>query len=298
MIKESLNAVADSARATFRGWRGLLLLAALYFALLASPYLFFSTGQATFWQLAVSALTAAVTPLLLFVLLAATAHFALPEPKTTGALARRSLRDFWKLLLLALPVAALAVLVFYLLGKLQQYLPKIEEAPHAVVSATGESRPAPLHWQETLLSTLRILLFGVVLPLLAAQLWLSAARDGFVRTVKRIHRVAGRAFAPRPVLVYAAGLFVFAMLPYFVLYTRRVDEVVSNGWGELFIFGLRLASAFALTLLGWTITLGALARVTPGDAHAVETTPAEPAPADAPHAAELPAPPSAATGEA
>jgi len=292
MIKESLNAVADSARATFRGWRGLLLLAVLYFALLAAPYLFFSTGQATAWQLAVSAATTVLTPLLLLVLLAATAHFALPEPKTLGALTRRSLRDFWKVLLLAVPVAALAVLAFYLLGKLQQYLPKIEEAPRVVNAATGAERPAPLHWQEALVSTLRILLFGVVFPLLAAHLWLSAARDGFVRTVKRIHRVAARAFAPRPVLVYAVGLFVFAALPYFVLYTRAP---VSNGWGELFMFGLRLAFAFALTLTGWTITLGALARVAPGDAQGVEAAPAEPTPADAPRAAEAPTSPAPAT---
>lgn len=295
MIKESLNAVADSARATFRGWRGLLLPALLYFALLASPYLFFSTGQATAWQLAVSATTTVLTPLLLFVLLAATAHFALPEPKTFGALTRRSLRDFWKIFLLAIPVAALAVLAFYLLGRLQQYLPKVEEVPRVINTTTGAERPAPLHWQEALVSTLRILIFGVVLPLLAAHLWLSAARDGFVRTVKRIHRVTARAFAPRPVLVYAVGLFVFAALPYFVLYTRAP---VSDGWGELFMFGLRLAFAFALTLLGWTITLGALARVTPGEARGVEAAPAEPAPADAPRATEVPAQPPTVTGEA
>src|SRR5919112_882439 len=99
MIKDSLNALADSARAAFRGWRGLILVSALYFLLLACVYEFFSVGVATAWQLVVSGLTAAAAPLLLFVLITATAHFALPEEKTTGALARRSLRDFLKVFL-------------------------------------------------------------------------------------------------------------------------------------------------------------------------------------------------------
>ena len=62
MIKDSLNALAESARDTFRGWRGLLLLSALYFFLLASVYEFFSVGVATVWQLIVSALTVFAAP--------------------------------------------------------------------------------------------------------------------------------------------------------------------------------------------------------------------------------------------
>jgi hypothetical protein len=295
MIKDSLNALADSARATFRGWRGLLLLSALYFALLACVYLFFPVGVATAWQLTLSAAAVLAAPLLLLLLLAATANFALPDCETVGALARRTLRDFLKVLLLALPVVALGLLFYYLLGKLQEHLPKVaEDAPRVVSAATGESRPVPLHWQEALMSSLWILLLGVVLPLLAAHLWLSAVRLGLWPTLKRIHRVAARAFAPRSVLVYAVGLFVFAFLPYFVLYTRTS---VSNGWAELFIFGLRLAFAFLLTLWGWTITLGALARVTPGDAAAAEAVTADAPPAEAPPAGELQTPPSSVAEE-
>ena len=297
MIKDSLNALADSARSAFRGWRGLLLLSALYFALLACVYVFFSVGVATVWQLAVSAVTALAAPLLLFLLLAATANFALPERQTVGALARRAPRDFLKVLLLTLPVAALGWLLFYLLGKLEDKLPKLSEAPHAVVSSASGSgwKPAPLHWQEALTSSLWLLLFGIVLPLLAAHLWLAVAREGLWPTLKRIHRVAARAFAPRSVLVYAVGLFVFAFMPYFVLYTRTA---VTNGWAELFMFGLRLALTFVLTLLGWTITLGALARTVPGDAPAAEAATADAPPADAPPAGELPAPAPPVAGEA
>ncbi|MFL6283613.1 MAG: hypothetical protein ACJ74Q_10785 [Pyrinomonadaceae bacterium] len=293
MIKDSLNALADSARNAFRGWRGLLLLSALYLLLLACVYEFFSVGVGSAWQLIVSGAAAVAAPLLLFALLSATAHFALPDDsKTTGALARRSLRDFVKVLLLTVPVAALGWLVFYLLGKLPEHLPKIVEGPRAVVSATAESRPVPLHWQEALTSGLWVLLFGIVLPLVAGHLWLAVARDGLLPTLKRIHRVVARAFAARSVLVYVVGFFVFALVPYFVLYTRTS---VTNGWTELFIFGLRLAFAFVLTLWGWTITLGALARVTPPEAPAAEVAPAPdaPSPAEAP-----PAPPSTVVEEA
>jgi hypothetical protein len=292
MIKDSLNALADSARNAFRGWRGLLLLSALYLLLLACVYEFFSVGVASAWQLVVSGAGAIAAPLLLFVLLAATAHFALPDSKTTGSLARRTLRDFVKVLLLAVPIAALGWLVFYLLGKLPEHLPKIDEGPRLVVSATAESRPVPLHWQEALTSGLWVILFGIVLPLVAAHLWLAVARDGLLPTLKRIHRVVARAFAARSVLVYVVGFFVFALVPYFVLYTRTA---VTNGWGELLIFGLRLVFAFVLTLWGWTITLGALARVTPPEAPATEAAnaPEAPPPAEAP-----PAPPSTIAGEA
>ena len=298
MIKDSLNALADSTRSTIRGWRGLLLISVLYLLMLACVYLFFAIGVNTA-QFVESALIAVAVPLLLFVLIAATANFALPAAETTGPLARRALRDFPKVLLLALPVVGLGWLLYYLLGVLQTHLPKIEDTPHVIISATAESRPVPLHWQEALISILWILLFGIVLPLLAAHLWLSAARSGLRPTINRLHRVAARAFLPRSVLVYATGLFVFALVPYFVLYTRTA---ITNGWAELFMFGLRLALVFVLTLLGWTITLGALARVTPGDALTSEaavpdTPPAEAPPPDLPHASELPAPPSPIAGE-
>ena len=297
MIKDSLNAIADSTRATLRGWRGLLVLALLYFVPYACVYLFFSTGQATAWQLALSGLTALVAPLLLLVLIAATANFALPERQRAGAVARGALRDSWKVLLLALPVAALGWGLFYLLGKLQEYLPKIvEDAPRAIVNATAESRPTPLHWQGALMSWLWIIVFGVVLPLLAAHLWLGVARDGFKATLRRIHRVAARAFAPRAVLVYTIGFFVFALLPYFVLYTRTA---VTNGWAELLMFGLRIAVAFVLTLVGWTITLGALARTTPPETPAPDAAAEAPPPVETlPPAEAPPAPPPSVAGEA
>lgn len=260
MIKESFNAIGESARGLLHNWGGLALLNAIYLVLLVSAYVFFATGVASAWQLTLSALTALAAPLLFFVLQAAIANFA-QAGIGFGALVRRTLRDFLKVLLLSLPLIALAVGIGWLLLKLPAHLPKIEEAtPPGFVHAMLESKPEPLHWQEALVSSLWLLLLGIFLPLVAAHLWLSTARDGLVATLKRLHRVVGRAFKPQSLLIYTVGLFVFGLMPYFILFTRTP---VSNGWVELLLFTLRLALAFVFTLWGWTITLGALARATP-----------------------------------
>jgi hypothetical protein len=275
MIKEALAALGNSARELFRNRGVLLLLALLYALLLASAYLFFATGVANVWQLVLTGVTALAAPLFFLLFQAAAADAALPEA-TLARVARRAARDWVKVLLLAIPVVALGALFVYLLGKLPGWLPRIEAAPAQLVAGVeAASRPSPLYWQDALTSSLWLLLLGFALPLLAAHLWLASAREGLGATLKRLHRVAGRAFAPKSVLVYALGLVVFGLTPYFVIYTRTS---VSNGSAELFIFGLRLALAFALTLAGWVVTLGALARLTPPLAEA----PATPAPAPAP----------------
>ena len=276
MIKESFSALGASTRDLFRGWRGLLILVLLYGLLLSSVYYFFAVGVANAWQLFVTALTAAAAPLLFFLFQAAAVNAALPEA-TAGCILRRAPRDFLKVLLLAVPVALFAALFVYLLYKLQGWLPKVEEPPHVYSgpAVVGE-RPVPLHWQDALLSSSWLVLLGMLLPLVAAHLWLSAARVGLKATLKGLHRVVGRAFAPRSVLVYVVGLFLFGLMPYFVLFTRTA---LTNGWAELTVFGLRLALTFILTLVGWLVTLGALARGTPPETSTpAPAAPAEPAP--------------------
>lgn len=273
MIKESFAALGASTRDLFRNWRGLLLLGVLYGLVLACVYFFFSTGVASVWQLVVTALTVVAAPLLFFLFQAAAANAALPEA-TAARIARRAPRDLLKVLLLAVPVVAFAALFVYLLYKLQGWLPKVVEPQTSGVAGVMGARPVPLHWQEALVSSSWLLLLGFVLPLAAAHLWLSAARVGLAATLKGFHRVVGRAFASRSVLVYAVGFFLFGLMPYFVLFTRTP---LTNGSAELTVFGVRLALVFVLTFAGWVVTLGALARVTPPETGTPEVA-AEPAP--------------------
>jgi hypothetical protein len=275
MIKDSLADIGAAARALFRSRGALGLLCALYLALLAALYLFPATGVATVWQLALSGATAAAAPLLFFVLQAAAAHHA-QGAEGFVVLLKRALRDFLKILLVSLPLVALALGLAYLLGKLGDRLPQAAaEAPRAITSGPGASPPNPLRGREALVSTLGLLVLGLFVPLMAAQAWLSVAREGLKATLKGFHRVLARAFAPRAVLVYAIGLVAFGLMPYFVIFTRTP---LKNDSAELLVFGLRLGLAFVLTLWGWTITLGALARSTPpAPASSTEETPAPPA---------------------
>ncbi|HEU4598018.1 MAG TPA: hypothetical protein VFS10_23020, partial [Pyrinomonadaceae bacterium] len=219
MIKNAFNAYGDATRGLFRNWRALLVLSVLYAALLATIYVFFRTGVANVWQLSVSAATFVLAPLLFFVLQAALAHQAQGEVGA-GAMLGRALRDLLKVLLIALPLAALAVLCIYLLNKLEAYLPKPGEAAltTSFVPHPQGPPPVPLRWQDVLISSLWMIVLGFVLPLLAARLWLSVARDGLKATLKGAHRVAAQALAPRSVVVYAVGLLVFGFMPYFVIF--------------------------------------------------------------------------------
>jgi hypothetical protein len=256
MIKNAFNALGGSARGLFRNWRALLLLGVLYAALLATVYVFFKTGVASVWQLVVTALAFSVAPSLFFILQAGLAHAAQGDVGPVELL-RRALRDFLKVFFVALPLVALAALFVYLLYKLEAYLP----TPTGAVS-TGPFLPhkapvIPLRWQSVLVSSLWLILLGIVLPLLAARLWLSVAREGLKATLKGVHRVAASAFAPASVVVYIVGLFLFGLMPYFVIFTRTP---VKSAWAEVLLFGLRLGLAFVFTLWGWAATLGALAR--------------------------------------
>ncbi|HEX6623746.1 MAG TPA: hypothetical protein VF064_08540 [Pyrinomonadaceae bacterium] len=291
MFKDAFTAIGGATRELLRDWGALAVLAALYGALLFAVYWFFATGVATAGQLALSALLAGFAPLLFFLLQAATANHAAGAERAREVLLR-ALSDFWKILLVSLPLIALAVLVYYLLNKLQARFPvTAEDAARFVPPGAGPRAappPLPLRWQDVTFSALRLLLLGVVLPLAGIHLWLAVARDGLVAALRNAHRWLARAYAPRAVLVYAVGLFLFGFMPYFVVYTTTP---VKNGWGELILFGLRLALAFLLTLCGWAVTLGALAKLAPGGE--VSTAGEAPPVADPPRD-EVPAQPSTA----
>lgn len=269
-MKDALTSIGHAARLLFRQWGALALFNALYAALLLTLYLFVSTKEATAPQLAFTALLALAAPLLFFILQAALVRYARAEGVSAGRLLRGALANFWKLLLFSLPLVALGFGVAYLLNKLQGRFPLPEaDAARLAAAAAAAAEPSahtvpppPVRWQTVVFPALRLLLLGVVLPLVAIQLWIALGNEGVKATLRKIHRVVARAFSPRAVFVYAAGLLAFGMMPYFLVFTRTP---IGGAWGELLIFGLRLALAFAFTLWGWAVTLGALTRLNYGD---------------------------------
>ena len=123
------------------------------------------------------------------------------------------------------------------------------------VAAGAREAARPVDWKAATLSTVRYLLFGFVLPLAAIHIWLATARDGLSAAIKRVGGIIGRAFSPQSVLIYVVGFIVFGVIPYFILFKSTTS---SRAWLDVSLLSARLAIVFALTLLGWVITIKAL----------------------------------------
>jgi hypothetical protein len=268
MLTETFRSIAAAARNVFKNWQSLLLIAAVYASLLAVLYLFVWVKEATYAQVTVTFASAVAVPLLFFVLQAMIASggarhpeiAAQPQQESAGFVLKKSLSNFWKLLLITLPLIGLAILIAYLLGKAQgrwgQPPQLVLPSLHPMASAS-QTRAQPIEWRVALFSTIRYLTFGLVLPLAAIHLWLATVRDGLGGAIRRIATLLSRAFGPQSVLIYVAGFLIFAVAPYFLLLKTTQTK---HAWLELVLLVARLAIVFALTLFGWIITVRALAQ--------------------------------------
>ena len=271
MLTETYQSIVTAARNVFRNWQSMLLIAAVYASLLALLYLFVSIKEATLAQVIMTFAFAVAAPLLFFILQAMIAGGSArqtpgestggTEQLTAGLLLKRSLISFWKLILISVPLIVAAILIAYLLSRAQNYFGQGINEPVAsrAMAATANTPPArPINWRVALFSTLRYLSFGLVLPLAAIHLWLATVNEGLGGTVRKFVTLLSRAFAPQSVLIYIVGFLIFAVAPYFLLFKTTQS---GHAWLELSFLVARLAVVFALTLLGWTITVRALARV-------------------------------------
>ncbi|HEV7683981.1 MAG TPA: hypothetical protein VGO68_17755 [Pyrinomonadaceae bacterium] len=262
MLTETFRALIAGTRKVFGNWRSLLLIAVVYASLLALVYLFVSIREATFAQVALTFAFAVAVPLLFFILQAMIMSGSAREPDQArpGFVLKKSLASFWKLILISLPLIALALLIAYLLGKAQNRFGQTPEAlnnlPHSLAETANSQRAArPVDWRIAIFSTLRYLSFGLVLPLAAIHIWLATVRDGLGGAFKRIVSLLSRAFSPQSVLIYIVGFLIFAVVPYFLLFKTTKT---GHAWLELSLLVARLAVVFTLTLFGWLITVRAL----------------------------------------
>lgn len=261
MLTETFHSITSAARKVFTNWRAMLLLAIVYASLLAALYFFVAVREASLAQVVLTFALAILAPLLFFVLQAMVAGQA--DEATAGSLLRRSLASFWKLILISLPLIALAILIAYLLSKAQArwgvgVVNPDEEVSRQIARGANSSHPArPIDWKAALLSTIRYLAFGLVLPLMAIHLWLATEHEGLLAAIRKIITHLRRAFAPQSVLIYIAGFLIFAVVPYFLLFRTTPTK---HAWLEVSLFVVRLLAVFALTLFGWMITVRALAQ--------------------------------------
>lgn len=251
----------SSIRATFASPGALLVFATIYAFLLVASYIFISIHEATLWQVLVTYALMVLIPIGFFILQAAIVNRALDQRLRWGVI----LIDALKFLLVFILVLLVVWLFYYLLNKLSVRYPAPVMPPF-----DPKAKPVtpPLHWPSLLFGTLRFVLLAIAFPLATIHLWIAIAGgevrslfSGGVKSVfKRIASALARAFSSDSVLIYGLGLIVFFVLPYLIL----VPTFKINGHKtEFAFFGLRLVLAFLFSLIGWVLTLNALARSVP-----------------------------------
>ena len=261
MIRTVFSTIGSSFRTLVRFWRALIIFLLVYAAMLGAVYLFFAGRETTTLQFLFNVLLALAAPVLFFVLQTMAVRFTNTQGHaktlTVGAL-----REFWKLLLVSLPLIAVVGLLVYLLAQIKvgaDQTPLIPAPPRAAVA-----KPAPpLQWQAVAIASIQYLLICLILPLSLIHQWITTARDGLKAGIKGSLRSIGRALAPGSVLIYMIGFVFFGVLPYILLFNKTQ---VSSTWLDIGLLGGRLLLAVLLSLVGWVVTLGALAQITQGDA--------------------------------
>ena len=255
MIKRVFSAFSSSARSLLRFWRALIIFLLLYAAMLGAVYFFFAGREATSAQLLLNVLLALAVPVLFFVLQTMAVRFIHTQGHAR-TLTLGGLRDFWKLLLVSLPMIAVVGVLIYLLAQ-------VKVGPEQTVippppRATVVKAAPPVLWQSVVIASVQYLLLCLVLPLSLIHLWIATARDGLKAGFKGMVRALGRALAPTSVLIYVSGFLFFAVLPYFLLFSKTQ---ASSTWLDFGLLSGRLLFAVLLSLVGWVVTLGALTQL-------------------------------------
>jgi len=240
MMKEALKDIRETARQLLHEPRTMLLFIATYIAMLAAATLFITTREATVNQVLVTFATLLAAPALFFLLQAMCVSYT--ETNALGEVLRRSVKNFWKLMLASIPVILCAIALYLLLWKIESAIAGPHQTPRA-------------EWPRIIFSTLRVLLFGFAMPLVCIHLWIALMGETAGNVLRRLRPLVGRAFAPRSVKTYACGVVLFGILPYLLFISRTPFE---RAWLELTLLGTRLIVAFTLILFGWVITVGAM----------------------------------------
>jgi hypothetical protein len=255
---------------TFANVGALLVFAIIYVFLLIASYIFISVQEATIWQVFVTYVLMVLISIGFFTLQASIIERVLDQKLRWRVI----LIDALKFLAVTIPVLLVVWLLYYLLNKVSARYPapivEVVAANQATPKATPTPLPTPpLHWPSLIFATLRFALLGVAFPLTTIHLWIAVAGDGF-RTLfrdgaksffKRIASALARAFSSDSVLIYSLGLILFFVLPYVMLVPKFT---IKGNKTEFVVFGLRLLLSFLFSLVGWVITLTALARGVPG----------------------------------
>ena len=254
---------------TFANLGALLVFAIIYAFLLVASYIFIWIREATISQVLATYALMILIPIGFFILQASIINRVLDQKFRWRVI----LIDALKFLAVTIPVLLVVWLLFYLLNKVSARYPAplVEVLPaNQAAPPTTQAPPATpaIHWPSLIFASLRFVLLGVAFPLATIHLWIAVAGDGF-RTLfrhgaksffKRIGSVLAAAFSSDSVLLYGLGLIIFFVLPYVILVPTFT---IKGNKTEFAVFVLRLLLSFLFSLVGWVVTLTALARTGP-----------------------------------
>lgn len=246
MIKDVFTSIGAAAQKLFTNFGAVLIAFLCYASLLLAVYLFVAVvGQATQLQVVLSLIVLPLTAAIFFFLLQVIGLSYVRIGVGAGYLLKRALMDFWKLLIVSLPLLVVAIGLWWLFGYLdKRFVADVEK---------------PKRWAELSLMAGRWLLLYLALPLLAIHCWMAAIRQGLGTAFKGIIRSIAAAFSPRSVLIYVLVLVVCGALAWFSAFT---ETHVSSKWGEVWLVGARFAFSLLMVFVGWLLTLGAMAEMT------------------------------------
>lgn len=260
---------------TFANIGALIVFAIIYLLLIVASYFFISTREATVGQVFVTYALMIVIPALFFIYQASIIDRIRDGKFHWRAIVLDAVRFF----LATIPLLLIAWLLYYLLNKLAVRYPA--PAISLLPAPQGPPKPAPLHWPSLIFASLKFVVLGVAVPLAAIHLWVEVAscnlreslRGGAKLIIGRLGRRFACAFGSESVLIYALGLVFFFVLPYTVLF---VPFSPKGNKTDFTVFILRLLLTYIFSLIGWVVTVSALARVNPELAPAVAVATAQP----------------------
>lgn len=273
MITTTIRTFIETTKSLLRDTLALAIFAGAYALLLATLYGFIATREATVWQVLLTLSFLVLIPAEFFILQAAIVDHARDRKFEW----RHILLDSCKLFVVTIPVIVLGYALFTWLNKWQLQFPIPKPAEILTAAGSAAPNPPPLHWPTLLFATLRVVLFGIALPLLTIHLWIEVAgkevcalvTGGAKNILRRVGNVLARAFASDSVFTYALGLIVFAAIPYALLF---VHVTIKGNKADFTVFIARLVVVFAFTLFGWLITLSALISIAGRSTGATDAT--------------------------
>jgi hypothetical protein len=239
MLNQALNSIRSAFRGIVTKPRAVLLAFLIYVLLIGMIWVFVTTREATIADLLITLVSAILVVTLFFVLQAIAVGYG--EGLDLKALVVGLLRDSTKLLLVSLPVIAVAVVVYLAANRL-----------------TPEPYEPKNFFGQTLLPAIKAIVFWLILPLLAIRLWIVTARKGLRAAYARIGRILIESLAPGRVLTFALVALITGAIVYLLIYQKTA---IDCEWVEISILAARIALASIVIFLGWFLGVRALSEL-------------------------------------